>query len=235
MATTEVPDETIGRLASYIDYLEQLVEQDVPTVSSQALAAAVGVNAAQVRKDFSYLVPYRLGYFGTPGVGYEVKRLLYQLTRFIGLTRERAVVLVGYGSLGAALARYRGFAARNFRIVAIFDRDPAKVGKHLHGTTIYHVDRLVEVAREVRAEIAILATGAGSAQAVADRLVEAGVMAILNFAPVALSVPAGVRVRQVDLSREMQLLAFRVNERQNRAELVGVQETATPRRRRELA
>src|SRR5512138_3321837 len=139
MAPYDVPDETVGRLAAYVDYLEQLVEQDVATVSSQELAAAAGVNAAQVRKDFSYLVPYRLGYFGTPGVGYEVRRLLFHLTRLIGLTRERSVILVGYGKLGAALARYRGFVARNFHIVAVFDIDPAKVGRRVDGVPVYHL------------------------------------------------------------------------------------------------
>ncbi len=218
MAPHEVPDETVSRLAAYIDYLERLVAEDVATVSSQALAEAAGVNAAQVRKDFSYLVPYRLGSFGTPGVGYEVRRLLYQLTYFIGLTRERPVVLVGYGSLGAALARYRGFAERNFRIVAIFDVDPAKVGHRVGETTVYHVDRLAEVVASVKAEIAILTTPTASAQAVADELVRAGIKAILNFAPVVLSTPAGVTVRQVDLSREMQLLAFRAKQARRDAE-----------------
>lgn len=212
MASFDVPDETVGRLAAYIDYLEQLMEREVATVSSQELAEAAGVNAAQVRKDFSFLVPYRLGYFGTPGVGYEVKRLLYQLTRFIGMTHERLVVLVGHGSLGAALGRYRGFSRRNFRLVAVFDVDPTKVGKKVNGATVYHVDNIGGVVRETGAEIAILTTPAASAQAVAEQLAEAGIKAILNFAPVVLCVPVGVTVRQVDLSREMQLLAFRANQ-----------------------
>lgn len=230
MASNDVPDETVGRLAAYIDYLEQLVERDVVTVSSQELAAAAGVNAAQVRKDFSYLVAYRLGYFGTPGVGYEVKRLLYHLTRFIGITRERLVVLVGYGSLGAALARYRGFSQRNFRLAAVFDIDPSKVGKKVDGATVYHVDQIGGVVRETGAEIAILTTPAASAQAVAERLAEAGVKAILNFAPVVLSMPAGVTVRQVDLSREMQLLAFRATQARQR---VQASEAEAPRAERQ--
>lgn len=212
MPPNDVPDETVGRLSSYIDYLEQLVEQDVPTVSSQELASAAGVNAAQVRKDFSYLVPYRLGYFGTPGVGYEVKRLLYQLTSFVGITRERSVVLVGFGSLGSALAHYRGFAHRNFIIRAIIDRDPAKIGRKVDDVVIRPVDDLEDAVKATGAEIAILTTPAANAQEMADRLVKAGVKAILNFAPVALTVPPGVTVRQVDLSREMQLLAFRANQ-----------------------
>jgi redox-sensing transcriptional repressor len=211
MPPSDIPDETVGRLSAYIDYLEQLAETDVVTVSSQELAAAAGVNAAQVRKDFSYLVPYRLGYFGTPGVGYEVRRLLYQLTSFVGITRERSVVLVGYGSLGSALSRYRGFAHRNFLIRAIIDRDPAKIGRKVDGVTIENANRLTEVVRAAGAEIAILTTPAANAQDVVDELVEAGVKAILNFAPVVLTVPDGVTVRHVDLSREMQLLAFRAN------------------------
>ncbi|MHB1413710.1 MAG: redox-sensing transcriptional repressor Rex [Chloroflexota bacterium] len=211
MAANDAPDETVGRIAAYIDYLEKLAEQGVFTVSSQELATAAGVNAAQVRKDFSYLGPYRLGHFGTPGVGYEVKRLLYHLTRFIGLTRERRVVLVGLGSLGSALARYRGFTKRNFRLVAAFDTDPRKVGGQVDGARIHHVDDLVDVVGREGAEIAILTTPEESAQAVADRLAEAGIKAILNFAPVVLAVPEGTTVRQVDLSRELQLLAFRAD------------------------
>jgi redox-sensing transcriptional repressor len=208
----------VGRIAAYIDYLEQLADKDVATVSSQSLAAAAGVNAAQVRKDFSYLVPYRLGYFGTPGVGYEVRRLLYHLTRFIGLTRERPVILVGYGMLGSALARYRGFMARNFKLVAIFDSDSTKVGRKLNDVLVYHIDQLSTVVPEVKAEIAILTTPAGGAQAVAEALVAAGIGAILNFAPVALNVPEGIVVRQVDLSREMQVLAFRASRIREEAE-----------------
>ncbi|MHB1006245.1 MAG: redox-sensing transcriptional repressor Rex [Chloroflexota bacterium] len=211
MPTNEIPDETVGRISAYIDYLERLAEENVATVSSQELASAAGVNAAQVRKDFSFLVPYRLGYFGTPGVGYEVRRLLFHLTRFIGLTRERSVILVGYGKLGAALARYRGFSARNFHIVAAFDVDPAKVGRQVDGIPVYHLDRLAEIVPQMNAEIAILTTPAATAQAVANALVGAGIKAILNFAPVVLGVTEDVAVRQVDLSREMQLLAFRVN------------------------
>ena len=207
----DIPDETVGRISAYIDFLERLAEENVATVSSQELAASAGVNAAQVRKDFSYLVPYRLGYFGTPGVGYEVRRLLFHLTRLIGLTRERPVILVGYGKLGAALARYRGFSARNFHIVAVFDIDPAKVGHQVDGTPVYHLSDLSRVVPEVHAEIAILTTPAMTAQSVADALVAAGIKAILNFAPVVLSVTEDVAVRQVDLSREMQLLAFRAN------------------------
>lgn len=206
----DVPDETVGRIVAYIDYLEQLAERNVATISSQALAEAAGVNAAQVRKDFSYLVPFRLGYFGTPGVGYEVKRLLFHLTQFVGVTQERRVILVGYGQLGSALARYRGFVARNFNIVAIVDSDPAKVGKRANNVVVAHVDALDEVVRESKAEIAILTTPAASAQATAENLVAAGIKAILNFAPVALNLPEGVAARHVDLSREMQLLAFRV-------------------------
>lgn len=218
MPAYDVPDETVGRIAAYIDYLERLAERDVATVSSQALAAAAGVNAAQVRKDFSYLVPYRLGYFGTPGVGYEVRRLLYHLTRFIGLTHERPVILVGYGKLGSALARYRGFAERNFRLVAIFDSDPAKIGRKVDGVPVYHIDEVASVVPQVNAEIAIVTTPASSAQEVADRLVAAGITAILNFAPVALTVPEGVVARHVDLSREMQLLAFRASRVREEAE-----------------
>ena len=212
MSTSDISDETVGRLSSYIDYLRTLVSQQEQVVSSQELAVAVGVNPAQVRKDFSFLVPYGLGYFGTPGVGYQVQRLLTRLSEFVGLTREHLVVLVGYGSLGAALAHYRGFSERNYRLVAIFDVDPTKVGSSVGAVPVYHSDRIGEVVPQTGAEIAIISTPAAAAPAVAERLAAAGIRAVLNFAPTVLGLPASVTVRQVDLSKEIQLLSFRAGE-----------------------
>ncbi len=204
-----IPDETVGRIASYVDFLRKLPERDVLTVSSQELATAAGVNAAQVRKDFSYLVSSGSGSFGTPGVGYDVRRLLHYLTRFLGMDRERAVLLVGYGKLGSALADYRGFKSRGFKIAAIMDTDRNKVGTVVDGVTVRHLDDLEAVVKEARPEVAVLTTPSAEAQAVTDRLMAVGVTAILNFAPVVLVAPESAVVRQVDLSRELALLSFR--------------------------
>ncbi|MGH9281831.1 MAG: redox-sensing transcriptional repressor Rex [Acidimicrobiales bacterium] len=173
------------------------------TISSEELARLAGVNAAKVRKDLSYL-----GSYGTRGVGYDVEYLLYQISRELGLTQDRPVAIVGLGNLGHALANYRGFMARGFRIVAIFDADPAKVGELVGALAIHHIDDLARVAAEKDVAIGVIATPASAAQDVADRLVAAGVASILNFAPVVLSVPPVVSVRKVDLSIELQILSF---------------------------
>ena len=186
-------------------YLRSLYElADGPgTISSERLAEMSGVNAAKVRKDLSYL-----GSYGTRGVGYEVEYLLYQISRELGLTQDWPVAIVGLGNLGHALANYRGFMARGFRIVALLDADHAKVGERVGDLIVRHIDELAEVARTEELAIAVIATPAGAAQDVADRLVAAGIGSILNFAPVVLNVPPHVSVRKVDLSIELQILSF---------------------------
>jgi redox-sensing transcriptional repressor len=167
------------------------------------LAAAAGVNSAKLRKDLSHL-----GSYGTRGVGYDVALLIEQIEYILGLDQRRAVCLVGFGNLGHALAGYDGFASRGFRIVALFDADPAKVGERINGLTVRHIDELSRVAAEETIAIGVIATPASAAQAVADDLVAAGVTSILNFAPCVLSVPANVDVRKVDLAIELQILSF---------------------------
>jgi redox-sensing transcriptional repressor len=175
----------------------------VPTVSSEELAAAAGVNSAKLRKDFSYL-----GSYGTRGVGYDVEYLVYQISRELGLTQDWPVVIVGIGNLGAALANYGGFASRGFRVAALIDADPAMTGKPVAGIPVQHADALEDIVRDNGVSIGVIATPAGAAQQVCDRLVGAGVTSILNFAPTMLTVPEGVDVRKVDLSIELQILAF---------------------------
>jgi redox-sensing transcriptional repressor len=167
------------------------------------LADLAGVNAAKVRKDLSYL-----GSYGTRGVGYDVEFLLYQISRQLGLTRDWPIVIVGVGNLGHALANYRGFAARGYRIVALLDADPGKVGEQLGEHHIRHMSDLDEVVKGEKVAIGVIATPATVAQEVADRLVEAGVSSILNFAPTVISVPDHVALRKVDLSIELQILSF---------------------------
>jgi redox-sensing transcriptional repressor len=197
-----LPDATVARLPEYLRALLTCAERSIPTVSSDSLAAAAGVNSAKLRKDLSYL-----GSYGVRGVGYDVEYLIREISRELGLTHDWAVAIVGIGSLGQALSNYGGFSSRGFRIVALMDADRNRVGELLSGVKVDHVDDLEEVVAARGVSIGVIATPAAGAQAVCDRLVSAGVASILNFAPVLLSVPAGVDLRKVDLSLELQILA----------------------------
>jgi redox-sensing transcriptional repressor len=198
-----IPEATVARLPLYYRALLEIADQHVGTVSSERLAELGGVNAAKVRKDLSYL-----GSYGTRGVGYDVEFLLHQISRELGLTHDWPVVIVGVGNLGQALANYRGFGARGFQIVALVDADPAKVASHVGDLTVDALDDLPRVVAERSIAIGIVATPASAAQEVADRLVEAGVTSILNFAPAVVTVPVGVSLRKVDLAIELQILSF---------------------------
>ena len=198
-----IPEATVARLPLYYRALMETGERQVATISSERLAELAGVNAAKVRKDLSYL-----GSYGTRGVGYGVDQLVREVSRELGLTRDWPVVILGLGNLGRALANYRGFSARGFRIVALVDADPSKVGERLGDLTVEPVEALRAVVAERRVAIGVIATPAESAQAVADRLVAAGVRAILNFAPTVVVVPPEVSLRKVDLATELQILSF---------------------------
>jgi redox-sensing transcriptional repressor len=199
----DLPEATVARLPEYLRALHHLADAGHDTVSSEALANAAGVNSAKLRKDLSHL-----GSYGTRGVGYDVALLIEQIEHVLGLTQRRAVALVGVGNLGHALAGYAGFGTRGFRIAALFDADPARVGERINGLVVQHIDDLAEVVAAERISIALIATPAHAAQFVADRLVSAGVTSILNFAPCVLAVPDGVDVRKVDLAIELQILSF---------------------------
>ena len=201
-AFPDLPEATIARLPEYLRALHNL-EDASDTISSEALASAAGVNSAKLRKDLSHL-----GSYGTRGVGYDVALLIEQIEYILGLDQRRAVCLVGVGNLGHALAGYAGFGSRGFRVVALFDADPGRVGEQINGLTVRHIDDLLQVAREESIAIGVIATPAGAAQSVADDLVAAGVTSILNFAPCVLTVPSGVDVRKVDLAIELQILSF---------------------------
>ena len=198
-----IPEATVARLPIYLRALTALSERDVVTASSEELASAAGVNSAKLRKDLSYL-----GTYGTRGVGYDVDYLRYQIAREIGLTQDWAVVIVGIGNLGHALAKYSGFASRGFRIAGLLDVDPERVGERVGDLRIDSLDSLPDVVKEGTVSIGVIATPAAAAQDVCDRLVDAGVSSILNFAPAVLSVPEHVDVRKVDLSIELQILAY---------------------------
>jgi redox-sensing transcriptional repressor len=198
-----VPEATVARLATYLRVLGTLAERGVTTVSSEELAVAAGVNSAKLRKDLSYL-----GSYGIRGVGYDVATLTEQISRTLGLTVHRSVALIGVGNLGQALAGYAGFASRGFRIAALLDSDPERVGSQIRGLTVQSIADLDRIVAEYGITIGVLAVPAPAAQDVCDRLVRAGVTSILNFAPVVLSVPPHVHLRKVDLAAEMQILSF---------------------------
>lgn len=198
-----IPDATVSRLPVYLRILGEQRDLGIDSISSDRLAELGGVNAAKVRKDLSYL-----GSYGTRGVGYEVEYLIFQIQRELGLTHDWPVVIVGAGNLGQALAGYGGFGERGFPVAAIVDVDPSKVGSVLGGVRVRAVDELRQIVQSKRINIGVVATPAGAAQDAADRLVAAGVTSILNFAPVVLTVPAGVEVRKVDLAVELQILSY---------------------------
>jgi redox-sensing transcriptional repressor len=203
LAGRGVPDATVARLPIYLRALNTLAAEGVTTVSSEELAAAAGVNSAKLRKDLSYL-----GSYGTRGVGYDVAYLVYQVSRELGLTQDWPVIIVGLGHLGHALANYGGFASRGFAIRALVDADPDTVGSEIAGLTVRRLDDLEELVTTHGIAIGVIATPAIVAQEICDRLVGAGVSSILNFAPVVLLVPDEVEVRKVDMSIELQILAF---------------------------
>jgi redox-sensing transcriptional repressor len=198
-----IPEATVGRLPIYLRALVEIAESGLPTVSSDALAEATGVNSAKVRKDLSHL-----GSYGTRGVGYDVAYLVHQIRRELGLTQHWPIVIVGIGNLGHALANYRGFAERGFRTAALVDADPSKVGEVIADLAVRPIEDLAGIVRETAAMIGVIATPASAAQPVADALVAAGIRSILNFAPAPLVVPDGVSVRKVDLAVEMQILTY---------------------------
>jgi redox-sensing transcriptional repressor len=202
-AGRHIPEATVARLPVYLRSLVEAAELKIATISSERLADLAGVNAAKLRKDLSYL-----GSYGTRGVGYDVEFLMYQISRQLGLTQDWPIVIVGIGNLGRALANYRGFPARGFRIVALFDADVNKVGERLGDQHVRDMAELDEVVRAEEVAIGVIATPAVVAQEVADQLVEAGVASILNFAPALISVPHHVALRKVDLSIELQILSF---------------------------
>jgi redox-sensing transcriptional repressor len=198
-----IPEATVARLPVYLRSLADLAGGRVLTVSSERLAEMAGVNAAKVRKDLSYL-----GSYGTRGVGYDVEYLLFQVRRQLGLTQDWPVVVVGIGNLGHALANYGGFGDRGFPVAALIDADPAKVGERVGDLTVAPLSELDTVVARLGIAIGVIATPAAVAQEVANRLVDAGVRSILNFAPALLSVPPEVALRKVDLAVELQILSF---------------------------
>jgi redox-sensing transcriptional repressor len=192
-------------LSLYLRRLEGLLRDGTTRVSSSMLGEALGVTDAQVRKDLTCL-----GSLGQPGIGYAAPELIGAIRRALGIDREWAVALVGVGNLARALLRYHGFVQRGFRIVALFDADPAKIGQMLEDLEIHAPERIAEVVAATGAELGVLSVPAASAQSVAEALAGAGIRGLLNFAPSVLRLPATVSVVNVDLTVQLEQLAFLV-------------------------
>jgi redox-sensing transcriptional repressor len=203
MKPMKIPEKTVTRLSIYLRCLEELEADGVASVSSRQLAERFGLNSAQVRKDLAYF-----GQFGVRGLGYYIAELKHNLERILGLKQDWEVALVGVGNLGSALIAYKGFQARGFKIGLAFDADPAKMGQVVGDLQITELAKLVQAVRRKKVKIAVLAVPATAAQSVTDLLVEAGVTAILNFAPAQLTVPEGVKVQNVDLSVLLKTLSY---------------------------
>jgi len=196
---------SVGRLSLYLRRLESLLRDGTTKVSSRLLGDALGVTDAQVRKDLAYL-----GNLGHAGIGYAAPELIAAIRRVLGIDRERRVALVGVGNLARALLHYHGFLERGFRIVALFDSDPAKIGQRVDDLEIHAPERMGQVIAALQVELGVLCVPAAEAQTVADELVAAGVRGLLNFAPSVIRVPPGVSVMAVDLTVQLEQLAFLV-------------------------
>lgn len=204
----KIAESTVRRLSLYLRFLEDFEEQGMETVSSEELASRGGTTSAQVRKDLSFF-----GSFGKRGLGYSVAELVRRLREILGLGKTYRVAMIGAGKIGSALVQYRGFKQRGFEIVAIFDADTGKVGRHWNGLAVKDVKELEPELRKQAVDIAVIVTPADAAQAVADKVVSLGVKAILNFAPIQLIVPDDVVVKTVNLALELETLSYALTNR----------------------
>ncbi|MBI2072067.1 MAG: redox-sensing transcriptional repressor Rex [Gemmatimonadetes bacterium] len=204
----KIAESTVRRLSLYLRFLEEFQSQGIATISSEALATRGGTTSAQVRKDLSFF-----GSFGKRGLGYSVPELVGKLRDILGLKRTYQVVVVGAGKIGSALAQYPGFGQRGFHVAAVYDADPKKVGADWNGLVVQDVQHLEQDLARAPVDIAILATPAAAAAQVSDRLVQAGIRAILNFAPVQLEVPAHVVVKNVNMAMELEALSYALRNR----------------------
>ena len=203
-----IADSTVRRLSAYLRFLEDFEHRGLTTISSEELAKRGGTTSAQVRKDLSFF-----GSFGKRGLGYSVPELAGRLREILGLGREWRVVIVGAGKIGAALAQYRGFRQRGFSILAAYDNNPEKIGRRLEGIQVRDIEQLEQDIQGEHPDIVVLTVPAEEAQSVVDRVVRAGVKAILNFAPTQLHAPADVSVKTVNMAMELEGLSFALTNR----------------------
>jgi redox-sensing transcriptional repressor len=198
-----IAESSVRRLSLYLRYLEDFEQRGQKTISSEELAQCGATTSAQVRKDLSFF-----GSFGKRGLGYPVLALAAQLRGILGIGRAWRIVIVGAGKIGSALAQYKGFRQHGFKLVGIFDRDPARAGKKVDGVTIRAMARFDAELRRMKPHIAIITVPADAAQDIADRLTKNGVRAILNFAPTAITARADVAVRNVNMALELEVLSY---------------------------
>lgn len=208
MKAAKIPEATITRLSMYSRFLKRIDRRGVVTVSSGEIAEGVGVSAAQVRKDLAYF-----GEFGTRGVGYNVKDLLHYTLKILGLTHPWLMALAGAGNLGTALCTHRGFRDRGFSIAGVFDNDLTKIGKRIEDIMVQPLEEMPEAIHSRGIKIGLIAVPTRGAQEVADIMVKNNIAAILNFAPLSLSIPDSVLVRNVDLSVKLEVLTFNLKYR----------------------
>jgi len=204
-----IADSTVRRLSLYLRFLEEFENAGLTTVSSDELAARGGTTSAQVRKDLSFF-----GSFGKRGLGYQVAELTQRMRRILGLERDWRVVIVGVGKIGAALAQYEGFRQRGFRVVGLYDSDPAKIGREMYGLTVRSIESLAEDNRERPVDIAVIAVPATAAQRAVDQVVAAGIMGIMSFAPIQLHVHADVTLNTVNMAMELERLSFALSNKE---------------------
>ncbi|KAA3642893.1 MAG: redox-sensing transcriptional repressor Rex [Chloroflexi bacterium] len=203
MNDKNIPDIVIGRLPVYLRSLQRMEQEGRQVTSSQELGERLGISAAQIRKDLS-----QFGEFGKQGTGYNIEYLSNQLLEILHIDRTWDVVIVGAGDIGSALATYNGFSHRGFRVVGIFDNDPDKVGDKVGDYVVANTSDIEEQIQANNIQVAMLAVPAGNAQAVASELIDAGVRAILNYAPVSLNVPPDVRVQYIDPAIHLQRMTY---------------------------
>jgi len=204
-----IADSTVRRLSAYLRFLEDFEQRGLTTISSEELARRGGTTSAQVRKDLSFF-----GSFGKRGLGYSVPELAGRLREILGLGREWRVIIVGAGKIGAALAQYRGFRQRGFNILATYDNNPEKVGRRLEGIPVRDFNQIERDIQREHPDIVVLTVPGDEAQAVLDRVVKAGVKAILNFAPTQLQAPPDVAVKTVNMAMELEGLSFALTNRE---------------------
>ena len=204
-----VADSTVRRLSVYLRYLDELVARGIAHTSSEELAHYAGTTSAQVRKDLSFF-----GSFGTRGLGYSVAELSAKIREILGLGREWKVVIIGAGKIGSALSTYRGFAQRGFTVVGVYDNDPRKIGSAWDGQQVRDIALLEADAARERPDIAVLAIPADDVQGEVDRIVRAGITAILNFAPAQVQAPPGVTIKNVNMAMELEGLSYALSQRE---------------------
>ena len=203
MNNKNIPDIVIGRMPLYLRSLQQMAGEGRLVTSSQELGEKLGISAAQIRKDLS-----QFGEFGKQGTGYDIDFLLKQISQILHVDHEWEIAIVGAGDIGSAVARYKGFSNRGFRVAMVFDDDPQKINTKIDDFTIMSTAEMVEVIRSAGVKVAMLAVPASAAQNVAEQLVEAGVKAILNYAPITLNVPHTVYVQYIDPAIHLQRMTY---------------------------